>query len=381
MNWKRYLLNLELNKQWDQAIEFMQNVIRDNPDDMDAYIYMNFLLMNLLGLEDYEFSKYGHYVSLLKRYFNESYAKFSNNAEYLFCTATTAVFSEWHMGLTVDDYEKMFTQAMELEPENLLYKKTYYLHLDKFIPGQQAEKLVYAKLILQENSPLIKEWESRGALGAYLKSRQIGWAENVLDWEVARQNPQVVWKAQLSRLSFIGQRDQAIEFMRVIIGTYPNDMDAYIYMNFMLMNLLVNEKFDEDKHDYYASLLKKYFDESYVKFLNNAEYLFCTGVTAIMDEEYLGLEVEDVHKMLAQSIKLEPDNILYKSADYLYLNRKISNHDLTAIEYAQQVLQMGSNIRNKLLWYSDFYEYLSEEIIKWAKDVIAQNSKIQQIQA
>jgi hypothetical protein len=377
MNWKKYLRILELDKQWDQAIEFMQDVIRDNPDDMDAYIYMNFLLMNLLGLEDYEFSKHDHYASLLKRYFNESYIKFSNNAEYLFCTATTAVFSEWYMGLTVDDYEKMFAKAMELEPENLLYKKTYYLHLDKFVSSQQAEKLAYAKLALQENSPLIKEWGSRGALGAYLKSRQIGWAKDVLDWEVARQDPQVVWKAQLSRLSFVSQRDQAIEFMRVTIRAYPNDMDAYIYMNFLLMNLLVNEKFDEDKHDYYASLLKKYFYESYAKFSNNAEYLFCTGVTAIMDEEYLGLAAEDAYKMLIRAMELEPDNILYKSADYLYLNHKISNQNIAAIEYAQQVLQMGSKIRNKLLWYNDFYEYLSEEIIKWAEGVIAQNSKAQ----
>ena len=245
MNWKKYLRILELNKQWGDAIEFMQDVIRDNSDDMDAYIYMNFLLMNLLGLEDYEFSKHDYYVSLLKRYFNESYVKFSNNAEYLFCTATTAVFSEWYMALTVDDYEKMFVEAMELEPKNLLYKKTYYLHLDKFISSQQTEKLAYAKLILQENSPLLEEWESRGALGAYLKSRQIGWAEHVLDWEVARQDPQVVWKAQLSRLSFVSQRDQAIEFMRVVIHTNPNDMDAYIYTNFLIMNLLVNEKFDE----------------------------------------------------------------------------------------------------------------------------------------
>lgn len=53
MNWKQQLRVFELNKQWDQAIEFMQIVVEANPDDMDAYIYINFLIMNLLVEEDY----------------------------------------------------------------------------------------------------------------------------------------------------------------------------------------------------------------------------------------------------------------------------------------------------------------------------------------
>ena len=140
-------------------------------------------------------------------------------------------------------------------------------------------------------------------------------------------------------------------------------------------------KFDKSKHDYYASLLKKYFDESYAKFSDNAEYLFCTGITAIMDEEYLGLEVEAVHKMLIQAMKLEPDNIWYKSADYLYVNRRILNQSPAALEYAEQALERGSKLRDKLNWHCAFNKYLSEEIIKWAQDVVAWNSKAQQWQA
>ena len=189
------------------------------------------------------------------------------------------------------------------------------------------------------------------------------------------------WKKYLRILELDKQWDRAIEFMQITIEANPNDMDAYIYMNFLIMNLLSLENYNALKHDYYAELAKKYFDESYAKFSNNAEYLFCTGVTAIMNEEYLGLETEAVHKMLIQAMGLEPDNILYKSADYLYLNRKILNQSPAALEYAEQALHLGSDLRSKLNWHCAFNKYLSEASIRWAQDVVAQNSKTQQVQA
>lgn len=180
MGWKEYLRELELNKQWDQAIEFMQIIIVANPDNMDAYIYINFLLMNLLVEERHNEDKHDYYVELLKKYFNESYAKFSNNAEYLFCTGITAVMSEWYIGVTTEDYEKMLSRAIELDPSNLLYKKTYYINLDEHIPYQRIEIFNYATLIIGNDPVLAKEWNSRGAIGEYLKDCQLGWAKYVL---------------------------------------------------------------------------------------------------------------------------------------------------------------------------------------------------------
>ena len=381
MNWKQYLLDLEHKEQWDNAIEYMEGIVEANPDDMDAYIYINFLLMNTLvevDVENYDVNNCDYYAKLLLEYYNNSYAKFSNNAEYLFCSATTAVFSPWFMGLAAEDYEKMFARAIELDPENLLYQKTYYLYLDQLVHSQQAEKLVYAKLILQENSPLIKEWESRGALGEYLKMMQIEWAKNVLDWEIKRHDPQIVWRMQSYKLT---GSDQLIEFMQTTISAYPNDMQAYMYINFLLMNLLVNEKYDQSKYDHYISLLKKYITESYKKFSDNAEYLFCTGVIAAMKAEYSGLSVDMIYTMLTRATELDPDNILYKSADYLYLDRRFSNQAPVALEYAKQILQMGLDLRNQLSWEHRFDEYICNKIIKWAEGVIARDSKAQQWQA
>lgn len=182
VNWKIHLRGLELNKQWDQAIEFMQIIIGANPDDMHAYIYMNFLLMNLLVEEDYDESRYDYYTKLTKKYFDESYVKFFNYAEYLFCTGITAVMSEWYFGLDADGYQTMLARAAELEPDNMLYKRGYYIHLDRNIVSQLTEAKYYAHLILQNNSTLTRQLKSYGALSEYLYCRMRGWANDTLSW-------------------------------------------------------------------------------------------------------------------------------------------------------------------------------------------------------
>jgi len=48
MEWKEHLRTLERAKEWDLAIVLMEDIIKQNPNDMDAYIFMNYLLMNLL---------------------------------------------------------------------------------------------------------------------------------------------------------------------------------------------------------------------------------------------------------------------------------------------------------------------------------------------
>ncbi len=62
MEWKIQLCKLEKAKQWDKAITFMQKVITQKPDDIDAYLFMEYLLMNLLVEEDYDRSQENHVI-------------------------------------------------------------------------------------------------------------------------------------------------------------------------------------------------------------------------------------------------------------------------------------------------------------------------------
>ena len=83
MSWKNQLKQLESKKEWDAAIQYMQNIIVESPSCLDAYVSICYLLMNLLVEEDYDRIKHDYYTALTKKYFDESYAKFSNNPEYL----------------------------------------------------------------------------------------------------------------------------------------------------------------------------------------------------------------------------------------------------------------------------------------------------------
>lgn len=130
MFWKEKLKQLEKAKQWDFAIDFMQEIIAGNPNDMDAYMAMNYLLMNLLVEEQYDFSKHDYYAQILKEYFDKSYVKFSHNAEYLFYMGKIAFMSVWYFGMETENARAMVYEAMRLEPNNILYQDTYYVYLD-----------------------------------------------------------------------------------------------------------------------------------------------------------------------------------------------------------------------------------------------------------
>ena len=181
MDWKNQLRYLEQKKDWDAAISFMQKVIDENPNDMSAYININYLLMNLLVEEDYNETKHDYYAALLKHYFTESYTKFAENAEYLFFTSRTAFMSEWYFGIELEDAEKMYQKALALEPENLLYQWAYYGSLDRSVSQNIQIILSYARMILEENSPIKKVLESKGAIGEYLLKIMTAWSERILN--------------------------------------------------------------------------------------------------------------------------------------------------------------------------------------------------------
>ncbi len=171
MTWKETLRQLEYKKDWDTAIEFMQHVIHQNPDDMDAHIYMNFLLMNLLVEEDHSHlssNKLDYYARLARYYFDISYAKYSENAEYLFYTGITAVMSEWYWGIEIEDYLRMLDMAMQLEPDNILYRWQRIVHLKEKDPINYKELKEYYENVLKEDSYIQKTLRSKGAVGAYL---------------------------------------------------------------------------------------------------------------------------------------------------------------------------------------------------------------------
>ncbi len=181
MKWKEQLRALEKAKDWDFAIALMEDVIKQNPNDMDAYIFLNFRLMDLL-VEEYPYppqNKVDHYEALAKKYFKESYAKCSNNLEYLYYTGTTAAMSEWFFDITDTERNKMLEKARTQNPEFPLVKFDYYFSVFQSDRNNQ-EALDYARLTLSTDSPVKKVLAPMGAIGDYLLDIDTNIAEKML---------------------------------------------------------------------------------------------------------------------------------------------------------------------------------------------------------
>ena len=121
MNWREEFFDLERKKDWENAIIFIEKVIAERKDEIDPYLYIQFLLMNILINEYFDEKNYENYIFLLRKYFNEGYQKFSENAEFLFYSAYIATFYQDYYGedfLTGD----MFEKAIKIEPLNLIYR-------------------------------------------------------------------------------------------------------------------------------------------------------------------------------------------------------------------------------------------------------------------
>lgn len=163
MDWKKYLETLENDKDWLAAIDLVQQVIENNPSDKEAYIRGIYLLLNILLEEDYPEDRHDMMASLLKKYFEESYTKFSNDAEYLFFIGYFIELADWYFG--EDKLElagEMTKKAYDLDSENLLYEWSW-----RFSKRDPLAEKLSEKLFTLDKSRI--DWlKSKGAPGHYL---------------------------------------------------------------------------------------------------------------------------------------------------------------------------------------------------------------------
>ena len=124
----------------------------------------------------------------------------------------------------------------------------------------------------------------------------------------------MVWQQKLQELERAKQWDEAILFMQHVIVETPK-LDAYLAMSYLLMNLLVEEDYDDNKHDYYEALSKKYFNDGYQKFYRDPGYLFFIGKIASISPWYVGIEDQQVRNMLNKAFELG-SNDLYLWGSY-----------------------------------------------------------------
>jgi hypothetical protein len=171
MNWKHELERLEKNKEWSEAIGLLNSVISEDPDNVEAYVRMIYLIHNLLVEEDPESCGLSHdyLANLLLNYFQVSFAKFENNPEYLFFVGIILHIAEWYFGQDDTQLALLFQKkAVQLEPTNALYDFSYSFSMSN---KMRAEELV--KRLSKDGSVL--DWlKSKGFPGQYVL--------NIINW-------------------------------------------------------------------------------------------------------------------------------------------------------------------------------------------------------
>ena len=123
------------------------------------------------------------------------------------------------------------------------------------------------------------------------------------------------------------------------------DLDAYLRISFLLLDFLVNSQYTEKEHNYYAGVLKKYFLESYQKYLHCPEYLFYIGFISSMAEWYFDMNIEEVRYMIKEAEQLEPQNILYKWGYYFIIDQRNEINTILKHQLSKQILENKSLIK------------------------------------
>lgn len=169
MNWKKQLISFEQSKDYKSAIKHIQNVVKNNPNDVEAHIRMLYLLHNILVEEDYTGIDHDFLASLLKSFFDISYEKFAKNAEYLFFIGKILYIAEWYFGLD-DDFKpteekqafQMQKKAHDMERGNVLYEWAYRFSLGDVLATYLANQ------ILSHDNVTLKWLKSKGFPGKYI---------------------------------------------------------------------------------------------------------------------------------------------------------------------------------------------------------------------
>ena len=172
MIWKEQLSEIESHfgyheqRDWTNDIEFVCNLVERYPNDVEVYIRIIYIIHNILVEEKYPDDKRDEWTDLLQKYFNESYHKFSENAEYLFFISKILYIAEWYFGLFDDEYKlaiKMQKKAMDKEPGNILYEWAYRLSCQgDIVSGYLANQLI------EYDKEKVKWLKSKGFPGSYV---------------------------------------------------------------------------------------------------------------------------------------------------------------------------------------------------------------------
>jgi len=197
MHWKEQAAQLDREGNFDITVFLLEKTIKENPDNVDAYLMLLYRLMDSIVNNAYYWSnvsddplkgikeEYYHlkasqeYRPLLQKYFDESYAKFSENPEYLFYASRILMAQYWFCGLRVSDdfLGAMQQKAFGMGYNSLLARSEECRKLSQQEP-HNPQVIAYARQLLTDPS-LQDQLRSKGSIAQYAFGSDIAWAQKI----------------------------------------------------------------------------------------------------------------------------------------------------------------------------------------------------------
>lgn len=166
MAWKSKISSIERRNDWKAAIAMLKTQSFDDPE---VYLRVMFLLLDLVVEGQYTQKEHDYAAKELKEIFDYSKQRFSDNPEFLFFTGIMIYIGEWYFGMNdVDSATSMLSNAMQIEPDNTLYKWGYYSTIDQRLEQDTDLKLQLSKELLFESKDKLDLLKSKGTLGNYV---------------------------------------------------------------------------------------------------------------------------------------------------------------------------------------------------------------------
>jgi len=188
MQWRKQVTQLEQEGNFDIAIFLLEKVIKENPSEMDAYIFLLYRFMDSflentcywanskdplrkIKEEYYEEKIWHSYRTRAQTCFDESYAKFFDNPEYLYYASRILLHAYDFIGLNIKEslLENMYQKAKTLGYNRLV--EAGYSH--------KPDDVLWAKKILDDSS-IREQLASKGAAAQYVIGEMVDCAKKIL---------------------------------------------------------------------------------------------------------------------------------------------------------------------------------------------------------
>ena len=183
MTWKTQLRLLEKAEKFEEAITFMENVIKNNQNELDCYIFMLYLLVDFtMEPHKRDIDKQGIFYrsplyndikwqKLATYYFQVASTKFAHHrntntrCDFLYYVGHICVTGFYMCGVDDEIPSQMIAQAKKENPENPVYRM-----------GDSGDHEV-AQMMFDPTSSLRIHIETKGAVGINLFEIFSSWAQ------------------------------------------------------------------------------------------------------------------------------------------------------------------------------------------------------------